>query len=249
MPCQICGNYSSYYPLCKDCFKLKDSGEVSKCESCASWFKGKDSSCPQCQSEHQAATKKTILSIYEEVLSKAWDDGILTDDEKKLLHSLRTHLKISEEEHAELEKPIRESVEGLNRFVKEAQKTENELENDFRKKFPPKYRTKDGHFVRSKDERWIDDWLYDHKIPHSYEDKLLGTNIYCDFFLPFGKGIYVEYWGLEERADYSKRMNQKIKFYDEKQLTRIDIHRKHMEDPNTHVPEIFRKFLPGEYLY
>ena len=173
---------------------------------------------------------------------------MLSADEKDLLDSLKKNLGISDEEHGELEAPIKKSVEGLRRFVSEAQRTENELENDFRKKFPPRYRTKDGHFVRSKDERWIDDWLYDHKIPHSYEDKLLGTNIYCDFFLPFGKGIYVEYWGLEDE-EYTKRMNQKIQFYDGKQLTRIDIRRKHMEDPNTHVPEIFKKFLPKDYLY
>ena len=37
MSCKICGNKSGIYPLCNDCFKLRDEGKVAKCEDCGEW--------------------------------------------------------------------------------------------------------------------------------------------------------------------------------------------------------------------
>lgn len=37
MSCKICGNKSGIYPLCPDCFKLRDLGKVEKCETCEEW--------------------------------------------------------------------------------------------------------------------------------------------------------------------------------------------------------------------
>lgn len=35
--CQICGKYSGFYPLCKECFKLRDEGEIEQCPDCKLW--------------------------------------------------------------------------------------------------------------------------------------------------------------------------------------------------------------------
>ena len=32
--CAICGKSSGIYPLCVSCFKLRDAGEIEKCEKC-----------------------------------------------------------------------------------------------------------------------------------------------------------------------------------------------------------------------
>jgi len=244
MPCQVCGKYSGYYPLCKECNESKEKGKVLKCESCGIWFKGKASMCSSCTDKEKESKKGNILLIYKNVLEKAWEDGIITEDEKELLTALRKNLGISYEEHQQLEAPIKREVKSLSRVMNKIQDTKNELENDFRKRFPPEYRADDGHLVRSKDERYIDNWLYKNKIAHSSEDKLTGANIYCDFFLPYKGGIYVEYWGMVEKDDYAKRMKQKIEFYDKKKFTRIDIYPKDMKDPATQLPEIFRQYLP-----
>ena len=37
MSCKICGNKSGIYPLCPDCFKLRDEGKIAKCEECNEW--------------------------------------------------------------------------------------------------------------------------------------------------------------------------------------------------------------------
>lgn len=67
---------------------------------------------------------------------------------------------------------------------------------------------KTGNIVKSKSEMIIDNWLFDHNIPHAYE-KILPIDadqrhdLHPDFCLP-GYGddtddIYIEYWGYNEK--------------------------------------------------
>lgn len=42
--CQVCGKPSGMYPLCKDCFVLRDNGEVVKDEASGKWVLVKESS-------------------------------------------------------------------------------------------------------------------------------------------------------------------------------------------------------------
>lgn len=35
--CAICGKPSGMYPLCPACFKLRDAGEIEKCDECGVW--------------------------------------------------------------------------------------------------------------------------------------------------------------------------------------------------------------------
>ena len=42
----------------------------------------------------------------------------------------------------------------------------NDVDIDFRLRFPAKYRCEDGHYVRSISETLIDNWLFSHKIVH-----------------------------------------------------------------------------------
>ena len=54
--------------------------------------------------------------------------------------------------------------------------TETQVANinkdNFREKFEAKHRTIDGHYVRSKAEMLIDNWLYQYGLVHAYERKL-----------------------------------------------------------------------------
>lgn len=109
------------------------------------------------------------------------------------------------------------------------QKIETEEVNDFRKTYPAEYRTKDGHYVRSKAEQIIDDSLYLWGIPHAYEKKLPNTdhNVYSDFHIPSGKGrpkaVYIEYWGMENDEKYNQRKNKKIEIYNSLGLNLIQL--------------------------
>lgn len=83
----------------------------------------------------------------------------------------------------------------------------------FRDKFKPTHRAMDGHWVRSKAEGLVDNWLYMSGIVHAYERLLpVEEELYCDFYVPAGK-VYIEYWGLENDPKYRERKEQKKEIY------------------------------------
>ena len=99
----------------------------------------------------------------------------------------------------------------------------NAVESEFRTKFPAKLRATDGHYVRSRAELLIDNWLYMGEIVHAYERKLpITEEAYCDFYLPSGK-VYIEFWGLENEEKYSNRKQIKINLYKKYNFSLIEI--------------------------
>jgi hypothetical protein len=108
-------------------------------------------------------------------------------------------------------------------------KADTDTVDDFRKKYPAEYRTKDGHYVRSKAELTIDDSLYLWGIAHAYEKKLPNTeeDVYSDFHIPSGSGrpkaVYIEYWGMEKDEKYNQRKNKKIEIYNQLGLSLIQL--------------------------
>ena len=61
---------------------------------------------------------------------------------------------------------------------------------EFKEKFEAKHMATDGHYVRSKAEVMIDNWLYIAEIVHAYERNLpIEENVYCDFYIRTDKSI------------------------------------------------------------
>ena len=109
----------------------------------------------------------------------------------------------------------------------------DKTENKFREEYPAKLRCDDGHFVRSRGEQLIDNWLYYHGILHAYERKIpIEEQIYCDFFLPQVReeGVYVEYWGLEGEQEYENRKAQKLNIYNKHNLRLISISNRDLDN-------------------
>ena len=90
------------------------------------------------------------------------------------------------------------------------------LDEDYEGKFI----CRDGHVVKSKSERDIDNYLFEHGIPHPYEPELpYGATekevLHPDFYLPnyLGKDkhVYIEHWGYNEnKIQYTN--TKKFKF-------------------------------------
>lgn len=100
--------------------------------------------------------------------------------------------------------------------------------DNFRDKYEAKHRTIDGHYVRSKAEMLIDNWLYQYGLVHAYERKLpIDEDVYCDFYIPSGNGrpqaVYIEFWGLENDHKYIERKNKKIEIYKREGLSLIEL--------------------------
>lgn len=112
----------------------------------------------------------------------------------------------------------------------------------FRDKFEAKHRSADGHFVRSKAEMLIDNWLYMAEIVHAYERKLpIEEDVYSDFYIPTGK-VYLEYWGMENDPKYLARKKQKIEIYNKYGFNLIELSDKEVQNLDDHLPRLLLKY-------
>jgi hypothetical protein len=123
----------------------------------------------------------------------------------------------------------------------EAANSQN-ISDNFRLKYPAIYRTQDGHFVRSKSEVIIDNWLYISGLVHSYEKKLpIDEDLICDFYIPSGNGrpqaVYIEFWGLENDQAYQDRMKKKTEVYKKYDFPLIELREKDIENLDDVLPK------------
>ncbi len=94
-----------------------------------------------------------------------------------------------------------------------------------------RYTCKDGHIVKSKSERDIDNYLFEHGISHAYERELpygatAKETLHPDFYLPNylgeGKHVYIEHWGYNENnLHYTKTKKFKMPIYEKLRVTLI----------------------------
>lgn len=99
------------------------------------------------------------------------------------------------------------------------------------------YTCKDGHKVRSKSEKIIDDYLFDHKIFHIYEkpypiSKNKNEDLHPDFYLP-EEDIYIEHWGYENKSNYEETKQYKLSCYKKNKTTVIGTNEEDTKDIET----------------
>ena len=82
---------------------------------------------------------------------------------------------------------------------------------------------KDGHLVRSSQERLIDDWLFENSISHYYEKKISNTKKSADFYIP-DIGLYIEFLGLNGKDFYDERNKNKEDIYKKLSLNYVFIY-------------------------
>jgi hypothetical protein len=112
---------------------------------------------------------------------------------------------------------------------------------DFRDKFPPAYRAKDGHKVRSKSEVLIDNYLYESNIVHAYERKVpIDEDLLSDFYIPKGN-VYIEHWGLDD-PKYLARKKRKLEIYNKYGLNLIEFVEKDVSKIDDTLPATLRDF-------
>ncbi|KOO13895.1 glycerol kinase [Vibrio xuii] len=119
-------------------------------------------------------------------------------------------------------KRLRQSVVEFSGQDAEAHATDKSI-SSFRQKFEAKHRTLDGHYVRSKGELIIDNWLYMNGIVHAYDRQLpIEQDVLSDFYLPSGK-VYLQYWG-SDTGEVSETERQAIRqVYEQHNFALIEI--------------------------
>ncbi|MEP0856977.1 hypothetical protein NDI49_15340 [Trichocoleus sp. ST-U3] len=136
------------------------------------------------------------------------------------------------------------TIQSINGDSLEASTKEATSEQGFREKFraSAQHRTTDGHWVRSKAEALIDNWLYVSGIVHAYERRLpIEEEAYCDFYLPSGR-VYIEYWGYDNDQEYAARKRVKQELYQKYQLNLIELSDEHIKNLDDCLPRILLKF-------
>lgn len=115
--------------------------------------------------------------------------------------------------------------------------------DEFRKKYEAKYRTQDGHRVRSRAEAMIDDYLYNNGVAHAYERRLPGIDeeVISDFYIPAGK-VFIEFWGMEENEKYQERKKKKLTIYANNNFNLIEMNDKDIETIDDVLPRKLKKF-------
>lgn len=106
-------------------------------------------------------------------------------------------------------KRLKQSVLEFSGQDAEIHSTDKSL-SSFRQKFEAKHRTLDGHYVRSKGELIIDNWLYMNGVVHAYDRQLpIEQDVLSDFYLPTGK-VYLQYWG-DDSGDTEEKQQHEIR--------------------------------------
>lgn len=147
-------------------------------------------------------------------------------------------------------KSLKESIDQVKGTSSEAEpepepdeeQTSQKANLGFREKFEAKHRSADGHFVRSKAEMLIDNWLYMAEIVHAYERKLpIEEDVYCDFYIPTGK-VYIEYWGYENDVKYLARKKKKLEIYNKYGFNLIELNDEDVQNLDDVLPRHLLKF-------
>jgi hypothetical protein len=135
---------------------------------------------------------------------------------------------------------LKDSVDNIKGVDKP--KTDTDKMDSFRHKFEATHRATDGHFVRSKAEMLIDNWLYMAEIVHAYERKLpIEEEMYCDFYIPTGK-VYIEFWGYDNDEKYLARKQEKLAIYQKYNFNLIELTDQEVLNLDDILPRLLLKF-------
>lgn len=218
--CEYCGKYSSTYILCRECNDLKKNGKLEKCEDCEMWHKlGESCNCKR-PGEKIASFFKDILKPLaakeeEEPFFLDEDD----DDQNESICLIcdkpsNGYLFCRECYRKYKNKTILLSITNCEKF--------KIMKETYTGQYT--YTCKDGHIVKSKSERDIDNYFFDNNIRHVYEKEIItdeDITIHPDFYLPDLK-VYLEHWGYgKENKAYTAQKQLKMDYYRRSHTTLI----------------------------
>lgn len=114
--------------------------------------------------------------------------------------------------------------------------------SSFRQKFEAKHRTLDGHYVRSKGELLIDNWLYLAGVVHAYERQLpIEQDVVSDFYLPGGK-VYLQFWG-GDAGEMPQTERDKVRVvYEQHSFNLIEVEPSELDKLDEVLPKRLRQF-------
>lgn len=214
LKCPICGNPTRVWygnarkdHLCGKHADLLKEGKLMQCENCGEWHLTEEA-CAKCGAKDESVKIEATANTDQENHTEQNKRICLACNEEsgeylfckscyRKYHNKELLIKVT---HCKEISVLDESYEGI-------------------------YVCKDGHVVKSKSERDIDNYLFENHIAHAYEKTLWidGDEFKPDFCLFFGeKKVYIEHWGYDEKnAEYTRQKNYKLEKYEKSKITLI----------------------------
>lgn len=202
--CVVCGEESNYRPLCTSCYNsykrfFNDGENLSYCNKNIRYAMLKLFAHFDLLEDDDVDDDKTgfLIDFAQMIRPLVRDENYFGENDDKIL------IEQLQQENSRLKKQLEQQSFSINDDF-----------SDPRKKWPAKYRCRDGHYVRSRAELLIDNWLFAEGIKHIYEKQVTfpdGNKCLCDFYLP-DFSAYIEFWGKTDDY-YIKRKNIKTSLY------------------------------------
>ncbi len=188
MNCQICGKPSGFYPLCGECFKLRDDGKIIKCDKCNTWhFIGKPCKC-----------KSTPTTVTNKISQAKTDSTpkiscLICGQDSNGMHFCKSCYAKYKDRAIDVRISKCSEVIVLDEYGNKTQKCD------------------DGFFVRSRAEMIITNWLFSHHVRVVHEPDFFYMEdgecktLHPDFSLPDFDNLFIEYCELTNKPYLRKK--------------------------------------------
>lgn len=195
MSCKICGKKSGIYPLCNDCFKLRDEGKIQKCDTCGEWhYTNSPCKCTTAKTDARPISKPSEDRASELTC-------LICNKPSNGKHFCYSCYQEYKDHPIDIRIKNCKDVEILDRWGN--------------KKIP----CENGIRVRSLSEKTILDFLYNNNIKVVYEKEIIYQDekgedklLHPDFFLPDNDNLCIEFNGLTSKA-YLRSKEYTLKIY------------------------------------
>lgn len=215
--CYVCGDETiNNYKLCKECYYQKEDvvDEVSyeyNLTEAKDYYDNLKSYYFKTKSKNTELDVLIKMIAIAEIIDNEHNNKYYIDKVYKDIQEIKNKKKVYQDNKKE---KIQDETPADKQTTFETEQL------DYRKMYPADKHCEDGHYVRSKSEKIIDNYFTSRKITHWYETKLIdddtGEEFYPDFYLPEilgnGKGIYIEHFGLDNE-NYQKKSERKIALF------------------------------------
>ena len=241
--CIVCGS-DAKFDLCIKCFKQKQrisselEGSTNSLDDTKDYYNNLKYNIFKLKNMDYARTACVKLLALGDCLATTY---AIKDYSEKAKNDVIALLKKKEEYLSKNKKSIDEEATPEvktddGNIIHEETSAKDEI-LDYRRVYPMNFRCKDGHYVRSKSEKMIDDYLFERRYVHVYEKKVINEEkdeeYYPDFFILVKNGnseleIYLEFFGLEDDEKYVATEKKKLDYYKSKNYDVIEVREKNI---------------------